>query len=184
LLDHRVLQQFLLLDVLDRRLGRRDARLRLLELGAVIVVDHLDQEVAGLDPLEIMDRHTADIARNFGGERREVGLQIGVLGALSSRRPHPPVPFPRDHDDKAANQQQNEQPNTGGQRSRGASRSHRMTRRAARTDVTRDGIVQDGRLVVHFWYGPSRMRMAVSRRGAKMRRGEQPAHARMNANRS
>ena len=37
--------------------ARRDIRLGLLKLGAVVVVDDLDQQVAGLDLLEVL--HTA-----------------------------------------------------------------------------------------------------------------------------
>lgn len=53
LLDQRRLQHLLLLDALDRRLGSRDVRLRLLQCGAIVVVDDFNQQIAGFHLLEV-----------------------------------------------------------------------------------------------------------------------------------
>ena len=68
----------------------------------------LHQQVTGLDHLEVLHRHPADVARHLGGKRRDVGLEIGVVGGLQHRRTDPPVPLVRDCRDEAARQKHNE----------------------------------------------------------------------------
>jgi hypothetical protein len=54
LLDQGFLQAFLLLDVVDCRAGCHDISLGLIKLGAVIVVDDLDEDVAAMNALEVL----------------------------------------------------------------------------------------------------------------------------------
>ncbi len=82
----------------------------LVDLGAIIVIDDLDQQIAGFDLLEIPHSDLADIAGNLGGERRQVGMQIGVVGALHRGRSNPPVPLNGDEGDERSDQKQDEQP--------------------------------------------------------------------------
>ncbi len=66
--------------------------------GPIIIIDDQGDQVARAHPLEILGRDGADIAGDLGGDRRQVGLQVGVIGGLPSRRPLPAVPA--GHDDQ------------------------------------------------------------------------------------
>ena len=81
------------------RRGGGDTRLRLGDRGAIVVIDDLRQQLAALHALEILDRQIAHIAADLGGDRREVGLQIGVIGSLPARPALPAGPVGRDDDD-------------------------------------------------------------------------------------
>lgn len=113
LLDQGFLQALLLFDVVDGGTGGGDIGLRLIELGAVIVVDDLDQDVAAMNALEVLHQHVADVTGNLGGERRRIGLQVGVVSALQHSRPHPPVPFAHDDEDERTDQKKNKQSDAG-----------------------------------------------------------------------
>ena len=132
LIDHRRLQQPLLVDGLDRRLGVGDIRLGLLQLGAVIVVVDLHQQVAGFDLLEVAYGDVADIAWNLGGERSQIGVQVGVVRGLQDGRSHPPIPFVGDEFDEARDQNQDEQSEGDANPSGGSRRRERMMRRISR----------------------------------------------------
>src|SRR5262249_44459082 len=109
LLDQGLLQQLLLLDILDGRLGDGEISLRLIELCSVIIVDYVYQKIAGLDPLEVLHGNASDITRTLRGKRSDIGLKIGVVGALLHCRSHPPIPFARNENDESAGQDQDKQ---------------------------------------------------------------------------
>ena len=114
LLDQCILQTLLLFDDRDRRFRAHDVGLRLLELCAVVVVDHLDQHVTGFDLLEVLRDDLAHIARHLRGKRCCVGLKVSVVRALPHGRPDPPVPLMGQEDDERGHQKQDEQPDAGG----------------------------------------------------------------------
>ena len=118
-------------DVLDRRSGSRDVCLGLLELRAVVVVDELDEQLAGLDRLEILHGQLADIGWDLGGQRRGVGLEIGIVRGLPYGRPHPPVPFARHEDDEPAYGEKYEKPDGGAEPAECSGRPCRSQRRAS-----------------------------------------------------
>jgi hypothetical protein len=88
--DHRILQRQLLLDRGQRRLLRRQLRLRLRQLGAVVAVVDPDKRVARLDHLVVGDQHRRHRALDLRAERRGVALHIGVVGGLEEPVDGPP----------------------------------------------------------------------------------------------
>ena len=80
------------LDVLDGRLGPHNVGLGLRDPGLVVVVLDLDQKLIGLDALEIVDGHLAEIALDLGAERREVAFDISIVRGLGDVRADPGVP--------------------------------------------------------------------------------------------
>jgi len=71
-----LLQNLLLFDIVDRRLRCLDIRLGLIELRAIVVVDDFDEQLAGLDRLEVLNRNVADVTGALCGKGRKVGLEI------------------------------------------------------------------------------------------------------------
>jgi len=90
---NRRLQELLLVEALYRRASGRDIASRLLQLSAVIVIDDLDQQLPAASPGEVLHRETADISGRSGRERRQIGLQIGVVGGLKRCGTELPTPF-------------------------------------------------------------------------------------------
>ncbi len=77
--DHRLLRVERSLFGGDRRLGSRDVGLGLLEGDPEISIINPGQRLARLDGLIVADEHGADVARDFGRNRRVVRLDIGVV---------------------------------------------------------------------------------------------------------
>ena len=108
--DHCLLQALLLLDVVNRRSGGVDIGLRLTELGAVVVVNDIDDGIARVNPLKVLNVDGSDVSGNLGGHRRRIGLQIRVVGGLQRGRAYPKVPFVGDNEDQTSDKKEDEQP--------------------------------------------------------------------------
>ncbi len=80
LVDDRLLQGDLGIDVADIGFSRRHLRLGLIESGAEILIVDPGQDLTGLDRLVVGHQHIGDVARDPGRDGRVVGLQIGIVG--------------------------------------------------------------------------------------------------------
>ena len=80
LLDGCFLGGDLMCDAGDGRLLGRDFAARGVDGEPVVAVVDRGDHVAGMDVGVVGDRDAGDIAGDFGGERRVVGLHIGVVG--------------------------------------------------------------------------------------------------------
>jgi hypothetical protein len=147
--DQCALQVLLLLDGRDGRLGSQNVPLGLVKLGAVVVVLDLHQQVAGLDPLEIIHKDMGNIARHFCRQRRQVGGEISIVGALLRRGAHPPIPFVGHDNNQSADQQQNEKPYSDADPSEGTTWRSRRPRHARRIGRACNRHLRDARLIVH-----------------------------------
>jgi hypothetical protein len=98
------------LQVLDRGFRHRNIGLGLVDAGLVVVVLDLDQKLVGLDALEIVDGHLAEIALDLGAERREVAFNVGVVRGLRDVRTDPGVPARREQDRNRRRDHQNAKP--------------------------------------------------------------------------
>jgi hypothetical protein len=135
--------------MVDGRLGSQQIPLGLVKLGAIVVVLDLHQQVAGLDPLEIIHKDMGNIARHFCRERRQVGGEISIVGALLRRGSHPPVPFVGHDNDQSTDQEQNEKPYADAEPSGGTTWLSRRQRHARRIGGARSRHLRDARLIVH-----------------------------------
>ena len=68
----------MLFDVFDSSLSAGDISLSLIELSAVVVIHDLDQDIAAVDTLEVLDKYPADIAGNLCGQWCRIGPKVGV----------------------------------------------------------------------------------------------------------
>ena len=102
LLDQCLLQALLLFDDRDRRLRAHDIGLRLIELCAVVVVDHLDQHVTGFDLLEVLRNNLArkaprvrifEIGRVFSRDAVITSTLTSVAGVAQPLRIHNDAPI-------------------------------------------------------------------------------------------
>jgi len=83
--------------------------LGLVALGAERRVVDPDQQVAGPHELKVADRDLADPSGNLGGQRREIGLQSGVIGPLRAGGADPVVPVDHHKGGKADRQDDGEE---------------------------------------------------------------------------
>ena len=101
LLDHGGLQPPRGFAVAERRLLGGDIGVRPRQLGAIVAIVELHQEVAGLDLLVVGDRDAVDEARHLRGDGGDVAADVGVVGRFDEapdRPPHLAVPGRRaDH---------------------------------------------------------------------------------------
>jgi len=81
-----------------------DIGLRLSELGAVVVVNDIDDGIARVNPLKVLNVDGSDVSGNFGGEQCRISLQIGIVGGLQHSRANPPVPLVGDNEDQTSDQ--------------------------------------------------------------------------------
>ena len=102
LLDGGLLRRDLMRHPRDRRFLGRDLLARRIDRQPIIAVVDGGDHVAGMDVGVVGDRNAGEIAGHLGGERRVVGLHIGVVGRdheaadrqiiiaepASDRRPH------------------------------------------------------------------------------------------------
>src|SRR5580704_6157335 len=110
LFDQGFLQALLLFDIVDRSSSGSDIGLSLIELGAVVVVDDLDQDIASTNALEVLHPHVLDVAGNFGSEGCRISLKISIVGFLQYGRSHPPIPFASDDENQGTDQNENKDP--------------------------------------------------------------------------
>ncbi len=82
LLDQRLLQFDLRVEILHRGFGRRDVGLGLVQRSPEIAVVDPRQQLPGLDRLVVADQHLVDVTGDFRRDDRGVRLHIGVVGAL------------------------------------------------------------------------------------------------------
>jgi hypothetical protein len=90
--------------------------LRLIELGPVVVVNDFDDWVARVNPLKVLNVDGFDVPGNLGGQRRRIGLQVGVVGGLQRGRANPKIPFEGDNEDQTSDKNEDEQPDNETQR--------------------------------------------------------------------
>ena len=102
-----MLQCLARLQILDRRLGAGEIGLRLGDASAVIVVLDLDQQIALLDLLKVVDRHPSDITLDLGAERCDVTADVGVVRGLPHAVTDPAVPAGDEQRNDDAGEQQN-----------------------------------------------------------------------------
>ncbi len=93
LLQHGALQRFLVGEIVQRRAGAGHRRFRAADRGLVVGGIDLDERLAGLYRLEVIDQDAQHIAADARTERRDVGMDIGVVGRLDRRGAHPVVPM-------------------------------------------------------------------------------------------
>lgn len=67
----------------------------------------------------------ADIAGDVRRQRGQVGVEVGVVGALLDGRSHPPIPFERHDQDETDDHEQDRDPYAGAGPGKGAERRHR-----------------------------------------------------------
>ncbi|MHC2382040.1 hypothetical protein ACVMFA_005252 [Bradyrhizobium liaoningense] len=82
LLDDRLLQLELGIDVAHGGFGSRDVGAGLIERRPEIAVVDLGQQLACLDLLVVTDQHLGDVAGHFRRDDRGIGLHIGVVSGF------------------------------------------------------------------------------------------------------
>ncbi len=97
-----VLQRLAGLEIFDRRLGPEKVCLGLRDPRLIVGLFDFDQQVAGLDAVEIIDRDAGHIAFDLGAQRGDVAANIGVIGDLPDADADPAVPLRREQDDDGA----------------------------------------------------------------------------------
>ncbi len=100
-----------LLEIVERGLRGGDAGLGLRDLGLVVGGIDLDQEIAGLDALEIVDGDGEHLAGDPAAQPRQLGANIGVVGGLDRGAADPGIPAQRRQRDEAERDQHGEQRN-------------------------------------------------------------------------
>ena len=91
--DHQVVHVGTALGVdlahLPGGLARRDQRLGLVDSELIVLGVDLDQQVALLHPLVVLDRHVHHIARHVGGHVDDIGTHAAVTGPRRGHVVHP-----------------------------------------------------------------------------------------------
>jgi len=80
LLDDRLLQGDLRLEIAHRRFSRGNVCLGLAERRAKIAIVDLRQQLAGRHRLVVVHQHLRDVAGNLRRDDRGIGFDIGVVG--------------------------------------------------------------------------------------------------------
>ena len=96
-------------EIVERRLRAGDARLCLGDLGFIIGGIDLNQEIAGLDVLEVVHSDGQDLAGNPATQTCQVGADIGIVGGLDRGAAGPFVPAIRRERDEAERDDDREQ---------------------------------------------------------------------------
>jgi hypothetical protein len=76
----------------DLRGCGRDGGSKLCHGRLIIVLHDFREQLPGVDPLEVLYRHALYITGYLGGNRRQVGLQVGILRGLFSGVALPATP--------------------------------------------------------------------------------------------
>jgi hypothetical protein len=77
--DGRVLQLYLVVEIVERRLRAGNIGLRLRDLGFIVGRIDLNQEIAGLDTLEIVRGDNLNFAGDAAAQPRQLGPDISVV---------------------------------------------------------------------------------------------------------
>ena len=85
----------LIVQIVERGLGGGDAGLCLRDLSLVVGGIDLDQEIAGLDALEVIHGHGEDLTGDPAAQPCQFGANIGVVGALDRGVADPGIPAQR-----------------------------------------------------------------------------------------
>jgi len=109
--DGGVLQLDLVGEIVEDRLGGGDAGFSLSHLGFVISRIDLNQEIAGLDALEILHRDGQDLASDPAAQPGQLGFDVSVVGSLDHGVADPFIPAQRRQRDESKRGQHGEQRN-------------------------------------------------------------------------
>jgi hypothetical protein len=104
--DLRVLQCFAGFQILDRGFGAGELSPGLLQPGAVVVILDLDQQIAFLHLLKIINWGPVHITFDFGAEGCDVAAGISVVRSLTNANANPAVPSGDEQCDNHASEQQ------------------------------------------------------------------------------
>ena len=107
--DGGVLQFDLVGEIVERGLRADDAGLGLRDLGLVVGGIDLDQQIAGLDALEIVDGDGENLACDPAAQLCQLGPYIGVVGGLDRGAADPGIPAQRRQHDEPERGQHGEQ---------------------------------------------------------------------------
>jgi hypothetical protein len=91
LLNNELLLGDLLVERVDARPRRQDIGARLIECGLIEARVDPGQELAGVNPLVVTNRHRDDIARYLGSDQRRMRIYICVVGRHQETAGVPPV---------------------------------------------------------------------------------------------
>ena len=122
-----VLQLHLIGEIVERSLCAGDAGLGLSDLGLIVGGIDLNQEIAGLDALEIVDGDGKNFTGDSAAQPCQLGPDIGVVGGLDDGAADPGVPAQRRQHDESERGQHREQRNR--EAARGMAWSGRRLRR-------------------------------------------------------
>jgi hypothetical protein len=89
LIDDRILQHNLGVEVANRGFGGRDIGLRLIEGGSEIPIVDAGEELSCLDRLVVLDEHVGDVPRHLRSDRCVVGFDVGVIGRFEKPADRP-----------------------------------------------------------------------------------------------
>ena len=109
LCDGRVLQLDLVGEIVERGLRAGDGGLRLSDLGFVIGGIDLNQEIAGLDALEIVRGDGENLAGDPAAQPRQFGPDISVVRRLDRGAADPGIPAQRRQRDESERGQHGEE---------------------------------------------------------------------------
>jgi len=91
-IDERLLRVERRLAAGDRRLRRGDVGVRLVERDLIVAVVDAGEDLAGFDGFIVANKNLDEIARDFRGDRRVVGLDIGVVRRDMEASDRPVIP--------------------------------------------------------------------------------------------
>ena len=92
-LDIRELQRMLRLQYLSLRRRGRNPGCRLRHGGTIVIVDQLREHLPLLNPLKILDRKFAHVARHLRGYGGEIAFEVGIVRLLPPAPPSHRVQF-------------------------------------------------------------------------------------------
>jgi hypothetical protein len=94
------------------RLGgrRENVGLGLRDRSLVVIINKVRQDLSPLHALIVLNRELADVTGYLGGDWREIGLQVRIVGSLPALTAFPAIPVRRHHDDDAGGDDEHEAP--------------------------------------------------------------------------
>jgi len=172
--DTRLLEKLARLQILDRRVRAEHVRFGLRDMGLILVIVDLHQQVAFLHRLEVLDRDLADIAIDLGADRRDIAAHIGVVGGLPHAGADPAVPS---GDDEGGNRRRDQQDGDADRQPDPRPALRRSSRSGGgRFDIGRGKRLQHGR---HAYFGVSKVAMQIAQPDDAKLTARKPAPARV-----